>query len=348
MKPKNRIVFTDTNVLVLPMRRKQYRVWDGGKGRGTDPVARGLCILVSPAGAKSYRSTYYFPGSPKAHSRHLGRVGEMSLGEARKQCREDRANASKGIDPKTNGGGGDEFEATVKDYVKREQVGAKGNVSAHKAERLLLKECAEWKRRPVGSIRPQEIQALLESTRDRAPYVANLLHSRLLTFFTWCARPAIGKVTTSPMVGIGKPWGGEQRRKRDWFRGDRADEVIKTMWDAAAKLSQVEGAYLKLAVITGKRKSALAEMQWEQIDKDWFWNAPEGTHNKRLHGVPLPALAQRVLGKRKDRGPVFPGNDDGHLRVTAGNSTSRSKGPLAWTDSSFTGCATWPRPNWPS
>jgi integrase len=309
MKPSNRMVLAEAKVLTLPMRRKQYRVWDGGKGRGADPVARGLYVLVSPAGAKSYRSTFYFPGSPKAHTRHLGRVGELSLEEARRQCREDRGKARRGVDPRTSAGGGGGFGAAVQDYVKREQVGVKGNVSASGVERMLLRECSEWLMRPVASITGREIQALLETTRERAPYVANLLHARLQTFFTWCARPGIGVVPTSPMTGIGKPFGGEKRRQRDWFRGDKADAVVKKLW--SAKLDPVELAYLKILIITGKRKSALANMQWTEIDVnqkgDWFWNAPEGARNKRLHGVPLPTLAQRIIGKRKNAGPVFPG-----------------------------------------
>jgi integrase len=313
MKP-NRMIFTEESVLVLPMRRKQYRVWDGGRGRGSDPVARGLCVLVSPAGAKSYRSTYYFPGSPKAHSRHLGRVGETALDKARQQCRADRTMASQGIDPRV-GQGSDAFEATVRDYIQREQIGARKNVKASEVERLLLRECAEWARRPVGSIRPPEIQALLERTRDRAPYVANALYARLVTFFKWCAKPAIGKLAISPMVGIDKPFHGQERRQRDWFKGSQADQAIRSIWAAAAKLDPVAQRYLKLALITGKRRTALACMRWEEIDDQWFWNAPGGTRNKRLHGAPLPVLAQHVLGKRKDKGYVFPGEDAGRIKV---------------------------------
>ena len=244
----------------------------------------------------------------------------MSLDEARKQCRADRAKASSGIDPQVSHGP-DEFEATVREYIRREQVGARKNVSAPAVERLLLRECAEWKRRPVGSIIPREIQALLELTRDGnntqrgRPYLANSLYDRLLTFFTWCAKPMIGKLPTSPMVGIDKPFQGQQRRQRDWFKGKQADEVIKTLWAAAPKLAPIEGQYLKLMIIVGKRKTALASMKWEELDDDWFWNAPPGSRNKRLHGVPLPTLAQRILHPRKDKGYVFPGDDDGHLKV---------------------------------
>ena len=75
----------------------------------------------------------------------------------------------------------------------------------------------------------------------------------------------------------------------------------------------VEGAYLRLLLLTGKRKSALANMQWQEIDDDWFWHAPQSDRkNKRLHGVPLPVRAQRILHPRQPRGFVFPGTMGAH------------------------------------
>ena len=79
-KPKGKIrrmVFTDKNVLSLPARRNGYMKWDGGYGRGSGEVVRGLGIWVSPLSAKSYRSMFYFPGSTKSHTRKLGRVGDL-------------------------------------------------------------------------------------------------------------------------------------------------------------------------------------------------------------------------------------------------------------------------------
>ena len=57
-------------------------------------------------------------------------------------------------------------------------------------------------------------------------------------------------------------------------------------------------------------------MQWQEIDDDWFWHAPQSDRkNKRLHGVPLPVRAQRILHPRKPQGFVFPGDDEGHIYV---------------------------------
>jgi hypothetical protein len=95
----NRKHFTESNVLTLPAKRNQYLVWDAGSKRSRDDTARGLAILVSPTGTKSYRCVYTYPGSAKPFWMHLGRVGEMPLEEARERCRKVRGKARKGDDP---------------------------------------------------------------------------------------------------------------------------------------------------------------------------------------------------------------------------------------------------------
>jgi Arm DNA-binding domain len=178
-------VFTDANVFSLPVRAKQYLVWDGGSGRGAGKVCRGLHILVSQMGAKSYRSMYYFPGSPKSHSRHLGRVGEISLEKARELCRQDRANAEKGIDPRSDDPSlSTRYKAAVDDYIERVQIGQHQNARAEDARRVLLADCEDWWERPIGTVRPAEIQRRLELVRDGdakgdhkpRPYLANLFY----------------------------------------------------------------------------------------------------------------------------------------------------------------------------
>ena len=71
----NRRRFTADNVFKLKPKKKQYLVWDEG-----GDSARGLAILVSPTGTRSFRCVFYYPGSPKAHWKHLGRVDECSEG----------------------------------------------------------------------------------------------------------------------------------------------------------------------------------------------------------------------------------------------------------------------------
>ncbi|MDP2410074.1 MAG: integrase arm-type DNA-binding domain-containing protein [Pseudolabrys sp.] len=319
-KPALRKKFTDRNVMTLRSEAKQYMVWDMGTG-----AVKGLGILVSPQGTKSYRSYWYYEGSSKAHSRTIGRVGRMSLKAARAQCLADQTSAEQGINPAASDATkSDKFASLVEEFVQREQIGRKENVSADETRRVLLRDCADWHDRPVATIKPTEIQHRLELVRKgdgkklkARPYLANALYGRLNTFFAWCAKPMIGKIRSSPMVGIDKPWDGAKRRERDWFNeGAPSDNAVKAIWSAAEKIGGTEGAYLKVLLLTGKRKSALANMKWQEVDENWYWNAPKPTKKyKRLHGIPLPKLAQRILHPRKASGYVFPGKDNGHIYV---------------------------------
>jgi integrase len=317
-RKRNLKKFDERNVLTLPAKRRQYMAWDAGTN-----AARGLGILISPTGTRSYRVVFYYPGSSKPHSMHLGRVGELSLADARKRAMAARQKSREGFDPK-----GDDvtrsadFKGAVEDYVRHWQVGKRGNATAHECQRILLKACADWHHRPVGTIRVQEIDKLLCSIRDGSdnvkgrPYQANKVHALLHTFFAWCAKPEIGKVKISPMTGLEKPFDGEQERNRFF-----SDTEIVAIWRAADAIGGTEGRFLKMLLLTGKRKGALSSMRWEQIDNTWFWEPPKSEHrNKRLHPIPLSSLAQRVLGPRQPRGYVFPGlvdathyTDDGVL-----------------------------------
>src|SRR6476661_1145644 len=84
-RARNYKKFDDDNVLTLPVKRRAYMCWDAGTA-----AVRGLGILISPKGTRSFRVTYYFPGSSKPHTMHLGRVGEVTLADARKQAMEAR------------------------------------------------------------------------------------------------------------------------------------------------------------------------------------------------------------------------------------------------------------------
>jgi integrase len=301
-----RKTFSEDNVLRLPAKDYQYLMWDAGT-----EAARGLAILVSPTGTRSFRVVYYFPGSAKPYYKHLGRVGELTLVEARSLARAARAAARRGDDPRADEASRSEsFRAAVESYIKHEQVGRHGNKSAYETHAVMLNHCAEWLHRPVATIRYAEIEKLLWLIRDGdgeqrpRPSTANRLYSHLKDFFGWCHRR--NAIKASPMADMEQPVAGTKSRDRDWFKKAAGDDAIKSLWRSADEIGGSEGRYLKLMILTGKRKTALANMRWEEIDDDWFWDAPPSeVANKRLHGVPLPGLAQRLLSPRQKQGKVF-------------------------------------------
>jgi len=314
----NRKKLTEANVRTLPAKRKQYLVWDDTTGRD---AANGLAVLVSPRGIRSFRCVYYFPGSPKPHWKHLGRVAEVTLDEARQKTVAARRMARNGEDPKAdNPRKSDSFKALVGEYTQDCQLGERENRSAHDTEAVILSRTKDWHARPVATIRRDEIKNLLRQVRDgdkerrATPYMANRLHSHLKDFFDWCADPdGAGQLKESSMAGMKKPWKKEEPRNRVWFNGKPADAMIRKVWGAADEIGGEEGRYLKLLVLTGKRPwgrangNGLGAMRWEDIDEDWFWDPPKSrTDNKRLNGVPLTRIAQEILGERRKQGYVFP------------------------------------------
>src|SRR5262249_35048472 len=145
---------------------------------------------VNPSGTKSYRCVYYFPGDSKPHWKKLGRVGVMSLEEAREATRDTQRQAGKGDDPTSNDPNkSDKFAVCVEDYIVHEQIGKEHNRSAEQTKCVMLGQCEKWKHRAVGSIRYEEIEQLLETIRDGdkdrkpTPYMANRLYFHLRHFF---------------------------------------------------------------------------------------------------------------------------------------------------------------------
>ena len=118
------------------------------------------------------------------------------------------------------------------------------------------------------------------------------------------------------MVGIDIPWGGANPRDRVFSN----DELTK-LW--TCQLEPNKAAFFKLLILTGKRKGALAAMRWGEISETWAWTPPPGQKNKRVHPLPLPKLAQRILQGLKPKGAkpdacVFPsplGGKNGVMHV---------------------------------
>lgn len=309
---------TEETVLYLPTFTRSYYVWDrnsnGRSIKGDDP-ASGLGIHVHKTGAKTYRVIYYSAAGTQRGMK-LGRVGEMTLAEARQKAREIRGSAAKGLNPrKASLKESDAFEDCLNEYIEDYQIGKKGNVSAEETRVMMLRLCDRWKRWPVATVTDTDIDRLLVEVRSRTPSTANRLHSHLSSFFRWAKKKK--KRPDFPMEGIDEPWDGAKPRDFDWFRKDKADEVIKLLWTMASERGGDEERFVKLLLLTGKRRNAIECMRWEEIDKDWFWQPPPGSKTKRCTPIPLPKLAQQILGERQLQGRVMKVGRDGLDRLQA-------------------------------
>jgi integrase len=293
----------------------------------------GLVVRVYPKKNDAVVKTFFhvYRGRHKTENRivvkrrKLGRYEtEISLAEAHEAWREDRGHLRAGFDPanveadekrqneieaarrKIN-----TYTAAVEDYISRYQIGERGNVSAGEVRRALLREAPEWLARPVAEIAAGDVRQVLEEIRDgrrdkRRPYLSNRLYAYLRRFFAWCSEPGIDLIERSPMEGLKKPWAGEEVRERVFN-----DDELKALWTRSDALSKYPGAYLRVLMLTGKRKGVLARMRYDEIDEVGVWTPPQPTRrkvgNKRAHAIPLPAEALEIIegvSDAKDDEPV--------------------------------------------
>ena len=234
----------------------------------------------------------------------LGRVGEMSLDGARKRTGKIRGKAKEGIDPRADDPTRSlTFSELLDAWHEREQVGRKGNTTADATKAHVLHHFGKLKNRPAATIRYGEIDDVLCGIRDvqKKPYTALKLHAHVAALFRWAVKSR--RLAANPIAGMDKPWNKAKPRERTWFAGERADALIKELWHIAGELGSDAEKFIKLLILTGKRRAAVQNaLRWEHIDQSWYWNPPQSLFSaqKRFTPIPLPPLVQRILGKRPD------------------------------------------------
>jgi integrase len=287
----------------------QALYWDGG-----DKGQLGLSVLVSAGGTKTYRSTFYLHGT--RYDRKLGRVGEMRLTEARDQTREDRRQAAQGVDPRQPQHTEVTFAQVVDKFI--EQYAKPRQRTWQQTAGVLRNSCAPLLHKQFGQITKQDLRELLRGFIDDGhPYKAKIAHTWLKKLFRWAAEEDYVPASIMEAVRI-----DIERRERTRAGGAPAvysDAEIAACWNAAAQLSAVESAYVKLLILLAPRKSALAGMRrahLDDADNPSLWTTPheltksrKTLAKKREYKTPLPPLAARILKGvlRSDSDLVFPG-----------------------------------------
>jgi integrase len=296
------VIITDDEVKNLPVPVSANRVH-------YDETVRGFGVRITAKGVRAFVLNYRARDG-KERRFTIGRWPDWKTTSARAEAKRLRQAVDRGEDPMAAihaarsetkvRKGAETFAEAVADYVTREQKGRRQNATAGEVQKILLRACAGWLSRPVAEIDGRDIRALVEAIRDGdddaapRPYLAVKTHALLSGFFGWCAEPGVEKVKASPMIGLRKPWKGEEARDRVFN-----DDELRALWQASDEISGTAGAYLKVLLLTGKRKIALAAMRWREIDGSGFWTPPADNRlrrrTKRLHAVPLPRLALAAI-----------------------------------------------------
>jgi integrase len=284
---------TDRAIRALPSadRGKRRLVWDA--------LVPGLAVRVTDKGQRSFVLVTRYPGSRNPAPRTIGKVGAISLVDARATAQSWLTQIAKGIDPRNttaqhvNG----TLQAICTDYWDRDGAKLRSlKVWRATLERLVhpvLGPC------PITEIKRSDIVRLLDKIEDeRGPAMANQTLAIARRIMNWHA--ARSDDFRSPIVrGMARAAG----KSRDRIL---TDTELRAVWTATApysgptqnRLSPVFCAYVRFLLLTAARRNEAVDLRWAEIAHG-DWTLPAVRNKTGLELIrPLSDAAQAIINER--------------------------------------------------
>jgi integrase len=299
---------TDRTLKALaPARATQrYEVWDtklpGFGVRVGDEADAGR---PGKAGRIAFILYARYASSPASPTRRvLGQYGPLTLEQARDKADAWRKLIDKGIDPataeeearreeqeeqgRTFGAVAEKFIAHVKRNKERKAV---------EVERDLRNEFIKpWGTRPIASIGPRDVAAVIERTVRRGKLArAHNLFGHIRRLFRW-AVPLYVEHSPCALLSPKNLIGERVRRERIL-----TDHELRALWRATARMGYPFGPLYRLLLLSGLRLSEACEARWDEINfKNRIWEIPSARMKKtgreaKPHLVPLTDAILQVL-----------------------------------------------------
>ena len=257
----------------------------------SDSVCPGLYLRVSGTGAKSFCLIVRHGSLIR---RTLGRYPALGLSDARKLALEalrEMADAGQ-RKPETNGKTvGELIDSYTKLHLQpnlRSWRNIKSKLVCAEAQSLLDRGAAEITKGDILAIMDRLVEA-------SAPFAAENLLKAYRAMFNWAV--ARDELPFNPCVGLRSPAKHVQR--------DRVltDQELAQVWNACDEVPSEFGALVRLLLLTGARRSEVAEITWGEIDGD-VWRLPsERSKSSRANARPLPPAALAILASLPSGGP---------------------------------------------
>jgi integrase len=183
----------------------------------------------------------------------------------------------------------DTFRAVADLFVER--YAKKENRSWKETQRIFNVYVAPvWKDRPLADIRRPDLIHLLDGIEDNnGSVMADAVLAQIRKLFNWALDRGI--IESTPIARVQRRTKSKDRARERWLK--KAE--IKAVWAAADKAGYPFGPFVKLLLLTGQRRSEVANIRWDEIDNG-VWTIPSTkTKNKQEHEVPLPQAAVQLL-----------------------------------------------------
>lgn len=236
----------------------------------------------------------------------VGLFGAVSLESARQTARELKEECRKGNDPREAAKAKKQerddaramtFGAVCEEWLHRDQEG-KGRRSAYLVRQAMTNDFLKypaWHDRPIATVTRADLLRKIDEIVDRgAPTHARRVFAFVHRMLAWSVGRGI--IAENVLAGAEKP-GNEVSRDRVLN-----DAELVAFWNAAGGLGYPFSPIMRALLLTGARRSEVAEIQWNELDlESHTWTLPrERAKNNVAHTIPLSSLALEVLkeGKR--------------------------------------------------
>jgi integrase len=288
-----------------------------------DGEIRGFGIRITDRGIRSYILLYSHFGRRRRYT--IGRVGELSIDEAREEARRLRGLIRQGRDPAAEekaaravakvAASPKTFFEIVDLYEKRVLASKRRGRQARMTIDLHL--MPYWKDMPLTSItRPhvlERVEMLVDAGKSEMARGVFQICRRL---FNWAITRGTFGLEHSPC---------EKLRPADLIGERRVRERILTdrEWRALLRASTALGfpyqQIVELLSLTGLRRNEVVEARWSEFDFDQArWTIPSSRmKGARVHVVPLTPRMIEILNSLPRKGEFLFPNDRGNRPFTS-------------------------------
>jgi integrase len=155
---------------------------------------------------------------------------------------------------------------------------------------MLERAKGAWRGRLFTSVKRSDIVALLDKVAsERGPTAGDFLLARLSSLTKWFA--SRHDDYQSPLYGVSLRRTSTQDRARDRIL---SDSEVRAVW-LAAEQGGVFGAFVRICLLTGQRRTKVATMRWDDIDGN-VWTVRRMKRQKGVGGsLRLPAVAIEII-----------------------------------------------------
>jgi len=292
-----------------------------------DIETSGFGLRITPKGAKSFILKTRIGGGRSAPVKKptIGKVGDLTLDQARNKAREWKALAKDGIDPTRHK---EEVGRTIADLCIRYMEIHAPRKRSGKDDKVKIKQhiLPRIGRLLVKDVSFSDIENLHHSMK-KMPYAANRTVSLISKMFTLAIKWEWAE--KNPAIGIER----YPEEKRERFLNPNeinrlSHALIKYAENAVRKTESNKATNaIRMLMLTGARRTEVLSMTWDMLDMEkGIWIKPSShTKQKKQHRVPLPPPALQLLLtiKKCNQDPTFvfpsrPGSKHGHITELKG------------------------------